>query len=44
MESGTEILLQSVRKICPNVTNDELAQFASKFTFEEFDKKDFYYF
>lgn len=42
MESGTEILLQSVKKICPTLTNEELLTFASKFTFEEFDRKDFF--
>jgi CRP/FNR family transcriptional regulator len=42
MESGAEILLKSVRKICPNATDHELSQFASKFTFEELNKKDFF--
>jgi CRP/FNR family transcriptional regulator len=42
MESGAEILLESVRKICPNLTEDELSQYASKFTFQELHKKDFF--
>jgi CRP/FNR family transcriptional regulator len=42
MESGAVILLQSVRKICPNLTDDELTQYASKLTFEELNKKDFF--
>jgi CRP/FNR family transcriptional regulator len=42
MESGAAIFLNSVRKICPNLTDQELSQFASKLTFEEFNKKDFF--
>jgi CRP/FNR family transcriptional regulator len=42
MESGAEIFLKSVRKICPNITDEELAQYASKFTFQELNKKDFF--
>jgi CRP/FNR family transcriptional regulator len=42
MESGTAIFLKSVKEICPDLTDDELAQFASKFTFEELNKKDFF--
>ncbi|WP_197276640.1 Crp/Fnr family transcriptional regulator [Flavobacterium sp. KJJ] len=42
MEPGVEILLKSVRKICPAVKDDELSQFASKFTLEELNKKDFF--
>lgn len=42
MESGTEIFLKSVRQICPNITDDELSQYASKFTFQELNKKDFF--
>jgi CRP-like cAMP-binding protein len=42
METGAEIFLKSVRKIYPNVTDDELSQYASKFTFQELNKKDFF--
>jgi len=40
MESGAEIFLKSVREICPNITDDELSQYASKFIFQELNKKD----
>ncbi|QOG01303.1 Crp/Fnr family transcriptional regulator [Flavobacterium sp. MDT1-60] len=42
MESGEEIFLKSVREICPNITEDGLSQYASKFTFQELNKKDFF--
>jgi CRP/FNR family transcriptional regulator len=42
MESGAEIFLKSVREICPNITDDELSQYASKFTFQELNRKDFF--
>jgi CRP-like cAMP-binding protein len=42
MESDIEAFLNSVKQICPNVTEDELAQYASKLTIEELDKKDFF--
>lgn len=42
MEPGIAIFLESVKKICPNVTDQELAQVASKITIEELNKKDFY--
>ncbi|MFD1605558.1 Crp/Fnr family transcriptional regulator [Flavobacterium artemisiae] len=42
MESETAFFLESVKKICPNVTDQELAQFTSKITVEELDKKDFF--
>ncbi|HEY1193188.1 Crp/Fnr family transcriptional regulator [Flavobacterium sp.] len=42
MESDIEAFLNSVKQICPNVTDDELAQYASKLTIEEFDKKDYF--
>lgn len=42
MESGAEILLQSVREICSDITEDELSLFASKLTIEELNKKDFF--
>lgn len=42
MESGAVILLESVREICPNLTDEELSCYASKLTFEELNKKDFF--
>jgi CRP-like cAMP-binding protein len=42
MESGTEIFLKSIKQICPNATDEELAQFASELTFQEFNKRDFF--
>jgi CRP/FNR family transcriptional regulator, anaerobic regulatory protein len=42
MESGTEIFLKSVRAICPNLTDVELAEFALKLTLKEFKKKDIF--
>jgi len=40
MEAGTEIYLESVRKICPHITDVELEQFALKLTVQELKKKD----
>ncbi|MFT3935117.1 MAG: Crp/Fnr family transcriptional regulator [Chitinophagaceae bacterium] len=40
MEEGTAIFLKSVKTICPNLTDDELSQFASKLSFKELKKKD----
>jgi len=42
MESGAAILLKSIREICPNLTDGDLTQYASKFTFQELNKKDFF--
>ncbi|SHG30437.1 Crp/Fnr family transcriptional regulator [Flavobacterium defluvii] len=42
MESGVEFFLQSVKEICPNVTDNELREFASKLTIEELNKKDYF--
>lgn len=42
MESDIEAFLNSVKQICPNVTDDELAEYALKLTIEEFDKKDYF--
>lgn len=42
MESGIDIFLNSIRKICPGVTDDELSQYASKLTIEELNKKDYF--
>ncbi|WP_216647438.1 Crp/Fnr family transcriptional regulator [Chitinophaga sp. SYP-B3965] len=42
METGTEIFLKSVRAICPELTDIELSQFASKLTSKELKKKDLF--
>jgi len=42
VESETAIFLESVREICPNIADFELSQFASKLTFKELDRKDFF--
>jgi CRP-like cAMP-binding protein len=42
MHSGTEIYLNSIRAICPDVTDDELARFSSTFITKELKKKDFF--
>lgn len=42
MQSATEILLQSVRVICPAVTDAELSQFAARCTFKEFKKRELF--
>lgn len=42
MESDTEIFLKSIRVICPDLTDFELSQFASKLTVKELKKKDFF--
>lgn len=42
MELGAEILLKSVREICPEITDAEMLQYASRLTFEELNKKDFF--
>lgn len=42
MERGAEILLKSVKEICHNLADAELSQFASKLTFKELKKKDFF--
>lgn len=42
MESETVLFLNSVRAICPNVSDAELSQFASKLTILELKKKDFF--
>lgn len=41
-EPGIEVFLDSVRKICPNVTDLELSQYATKLTVEELNKKDYF--
>jgi CRP-like cAMP-binding protein len=42
MESGTDIFLRSVRVICPDLTDLELSQFASRLTNKELKKKDIF--
>lgn len=42
MQSATEIFLKSVRLVCPNLTDFELTQFASKLTIKELKKKAFF--
>lgn len=42
MQSAMEIYLKSVREICPALSDEELLQFASQLTFQEFKKKDFF--
>jgi hypothetical protein len=42
MESETEIFSKSVKAICPDLTDAELSQFASKLNFKELDKKDLF--
>lgn len=42
MEPGTAIYLNSVRAICPGVTDDEFSGFASRLTCKELKKKDFF--
>ena len=42
MESGIDLFLDSVREICPDITDYELSQYVSKFTVQELSKKDFF--
>lgn len=42
IETHKEVFLNSVRKICPNVTDLELSQYALKLTVEELCKKDYF--
>lgn len=42
MESGAALFLKSVREICPKASDQEVSQFASKLTFEELNRKDFF--
>lgn len=42
MTAAVEIYLASLKKICPQLTEEELARFASKLTFQELKKKDFF--
>ncbi|RKR04962.1 CRP-like cAMP-binding protein [Flavobacterium sp. 90] len=42
MELGAEILFKSVREICPEITDEEMSQYASRLTFQELHKKDFF--
>lgn len=42
MESGTDIFFTSTRVICPDLTDAELTQFASKLVFKELKKKEIF--
>ena len=42
MSSETAIYLSSIKAFCPSVTDEELSQFASKFTFKELKKKELF--
>lgn len=42
MQSATEIFLNSVKSVCPNLTEFEISQFASKLTLKELKKKEFF--
>ena len=42
MESETEFFLNSIKEICPSMTELELSQFAAKLTMKELTKKDFF--
>ncbi|MCP2025358.1 CRP-like cAMP-binding protein [Flavobacterium sp. HSC-32F16] len=42
MESGTDAFLHSIRKTCPDITDNELSQYASRVTIEELEKKDYF--
>ena len=42
MEPGTEIFLKSVRAICPDLTETDLSQFASRLTSKELKKRDIF--
>jgi CRP/FNR family transcriptional regulator len=42
MEEATELYLTSLRSFCPKLTDHELSLFASKLTFQELKKKEFF--
>lgn len=42
MQSETVIYLKSVRALCPTLTDEELSLFASKLSFKELKKKEFF--
>lgn len=42
MESGIEIVIRSVRTVCPDLTDHELSLFASKLAFKELKKKELF--
>lgn len=42
MEEATELYLASLRSFCPKLTDHELSLFASKLTFQELKKKEFF--
>jgi len=42
MQSETQIYIQSVRALCPGLTDDELTWFASQLTLQELKRKEFF--
>jgi len=42
MQEATAIYLKSLKAFCPFLSNDELSLFATKLTFKELDKKDYF--
>ena len=42
MEKATEIYLESLKAICPELTDDELSLFADKLSIKEFNKKNLF--
>lgn len=42
MQPATSIFLQSVNTICPNLTHDELSQFATHLTLKDLKRKDLF--
>jgi len=42
VEPGTQIFLKSVKGICPDASDFALSQFASRLTFKELNRKDFF--
>lgn len=42
IEAETEFFLNSVKKVCPSITESELSQFTSKLKFTALKKKDFF--
>jgi hypothetical protein len=42
MQSDVNIYLNSIKAICPDLTDIELSEFASKLTLKELNRKDFF--
>lgn len=42
MQADVEIYVRSIRALCPDLTDEELSQFAAKLTLLELDKKDLF--